>query len=84
MSVKLLTEHHLEFLSFKGDCTSSSESALVKMAHCWKSHALAQMIMGNISSFDSFNICQYTNHNIRKSEYATYSNIFAPSFVRNM
>ena len=31
MSVKLLTEHHLEFLSLKGGCTSSSESTLVKM-----------------------------------------------------
>ena len=41
MSVKLLTEHHLEFLSLKGDCTGSSESTHVKMPHCWKSHALA-------------------------------------------
>ena len=42
MIVKLLTEHHLELLSFKGGCTSSSESTLVKMPHCWKSHATAQ------------------------------------------
>ena len=28
MSVKLLTEHHLEFLSLKGGCTGSSESTL--------------------------------------------------------
>ena len=35
MSVKLLTEHHLAFLSLKGGCTGSSESALVKMPHCW-------------------------------------------------
>ena len=28
MKVKLLTEHHLEFLSLKGDCTDSSESIL--------------------------------------------------------
>ena len=27
MIVKLLTEHHLEFLSLKGGCTGSSESA---------------------------------------------------------
>ena len=33
MSVKLLTEHHLEFLSLKGGCTGSSESTLVKMPH---------------------------------------------------
>ena len=31
MSVKLLSEHRLEFLSFKGGCTGSSESTLVKM-----------------------------------------------------
>ena len=41
MIVKLLTEHNLEFLSLKGDCISSSESTLVKMSNCWKSHALA-------------------------------------------
>ena len=34
MSVKLLTEHRLEFVSFKGGCTGSSESTLVKMPHC--------------------------------------------------
>ena len=39
----LLTEHHLEFLSLKGGCTGSSESTLVKMTHCWKSHVAAQM-----------------------------------------
>ena len=33
MSVKLLTEHRLEFESLKGGCTGSSESTLVKM-HC--------------------------------------------------
>ena len=44
MIVKLLTERHLEFLSLKGGCTGSSESTLVKMSNCWKSHALAQMI----------------------------------------
>ena len=39
MIVKLLTEHHLEFLSLKGGCRGSSESTLVKMSNCWKSHA---------------------------------------------
>ena len=43
MIVKLLTERHLEFLSLKGGCTGSSESTLVKMSNCWKSHALAQI-----------------------------------------
>ena len=41
MSVKLLTEHHLEFLSLKGDFTGSSESTLVKIPYFWKSHVAA-------------------------------------------
>ena len=41
MIVKLLTEHHLEFLSLKGGCRGFSESTLVKMSNCWKSHAAA-------------------------------------------
>ena len=40
MSVKLLTEHRLEFVSLKGGCTGSVESTLVKM-HC----AAAQFMM---------------------------------------
>ena len=44
MIVRLLTEQHLEFLSLKGGCRGSSESTLVKMSHCWKSHALAHLI----------------------------------------
>ena len=51
MSVKLLTEHHSEFISLKGGCTGSSETTLVKMPHCWKSHAMAQ-------------ICDYKSDNI--------------------
>ena len=31
---KLLTEHHLEFLSLKGGCRGSSESTHIKMPHC--------------------------------------------------
>ena len=41
MNIKLLTEHHLEFVSLKGGCRGSSESTLVKMSNCWKSHAAA-------------------------------------------
>ena len=45
MIVKLLTEHHFEFLSLKGDCTGFSESTLVKMPHCWKSHVTAEILL---------------------------------------
>ena len=41
MTVKLLTDHHLEFLNLRGGCTGSSESTPVKMSHCWKSHVTA-------------------------------------------
>ena len=43
MSVKLLTKHHLEFLSLKGGFTGSPESTFVKIPHCWKSHVVAQI-----------------------------------------
>ena len=44
MCVKLLTEHHLGFLSLKGGCTGSSESTLVKMPYCWKSHVAVHIV----------------------------------------
>ena len=44
MIVKLLTEHHLEILSLKGGCRGSSESTLVKMSNCWKSHVVAHFL----------------------------------------
>ena len=45
MSVKLLTEHHLSFLSLKEGCTGLSESTLVKMPNCWKSHVTAHLLI---------------------------------------
>ena len=44
MSVKLLTEQHLEFLSLKGGCTDSFESTLVKKTHCWISRVTAHIV----------------------------------------
>ena len=43
MTVKLLNEHNLEFLSLNGGCTDLSESTLVKKDYCWKSHAMAHL-----------------------------------------
>ena len=43
MIVKLLTEHHLEFLSLTGGWRVPSESTLVKMSNFWKSHAAAHL-----------------------------------------
>ena len=47
MNVKLLNEHQLAFLSLKGGCRGSSESTLVKMSLCWKSHAMAHIVFLN-------------------------------------
>ena len=44
MIVELLTEHHLELLSVKGGYRGWSETTHVEMPHCWKSHALAQIV----------------------------------------
>ena len=49
MSVKLLTEHHLEFLSLEGGCTGLSEFTLIKKSR-WKSHVAAQMWSATIVS----------------------------------
>ena len=48
MIVRLLTEHHLEFLTSKGGCRGSSVSTFVKMSNCWKSHALARGFSSDI------------------------------------
>ena len=62
MIVKLLTEHHLEFLSLKGGCRGSSESTLVKMSNCWKSHAAAQLIW-------DFNLCVSRSQRLEFPKY---------------
>ena len=41
-TVKLLTKHHFKFICLTGGCTGLSESTLVKMPHCCKSHVAAQ------------------------------------------
>ena len=50
MIVKLLTEHHMEFLSLKGGCTGTYESTTMKTPHCWKSHVAAQITLPNTAS----------------------------------
>ena len=43
MTVQLLAEQHLEFLSFTGGCACLSKSVHVKLPHYWKSHVEAQI-----------------------------------------
>ena len=50
MTVQVLTEHYLEFLSLKGGCTGSSESTLAKMPYCWKSCVTAQIDIAIITN----------------------------------
>ena len=45
MSVKLLTERHLQFISLTGGCIGSYESTLVEMPHCWKSYDVAHILV---------------------------------------
>ena len=66
MIVKLLTEHHLEFLSLTGGCSGWSKSTHVKMPHCWKSHVLARISFAvvNVSTVETLSlfylpICMY-------------------------
>ena len=70
MSVKLLTEHHLEFLSLRGGCTGLAESTLVKMPHCWKSHVAAEMQYTTIKGGGAFEIG--TLHKYVDSFFKTY------------
>ena len=63
MSVKLLIEHDLEFLSLIGGSRGSSESTLVvKMPHCLKSHVAAQINQ------------QQENHHGAYTKHNTFSN----------
>ena len=71
MIVKLLNEHHLEFLSLKGGCRSSSESTLVKMPHCWKSHATANLLCREKTS-DHVMYCMIK------------TNVYLPAHERNL
>ena len=59
MSVKLLTERHLEILCLKGCCTCSSESTLVKMPHGKKSRHGSFVIRNLIDKKMFVSCCRY-------------------------
>ena len=71
MSVMLLIEHHLRFLSLKGGCTGSSESTLVKMRR-WKSSVMAHMLKASLGPYST-----KTGHLMNTWEYRANQ-----SFVR--
>ena len=64
-SDKLLTEHHLGFLSLKGGCTGSSKSTLVKLKKLLE-----------ITCFGPYNTSEVT-----RNKYEGCSNMNASSFI---
>ena len=66
MIVKLLTEHHLEFLSLTGGCRGSSESTLVEMS-----------IVGNLMpNMTSSNKTQKLAHNVKRVHVSVKPHVF--------
>ena len=71
MSVKLLTEQHFGFLSFKGGCLDSSESTLVKLPHCWR------LKFGSWKHGHQFPLCTwYISHNLLSSKFGSEKLIY--------
>ena len=64
MTVKLLTEQHLEFLSLTGGCRGSSKPTLVKMSNCWKSHVAAYFIENPVKQ--EYKSANYTKNMFEK------------------
>ena len=71
MSVKLLTEYHLEFLSLKGGYTGTSKFTLVKMQHCWKSHVTAHLVYFCFCILGDKVIIASTDYDWRQAEERT-------------
>ena len=73
MIIKLLTEHHLEFLSLKGGCRGSSFSTLVKMSIFCKSHTVAQLYLSPVDFFLKKSAFSKKNNLGSLSEWQTVS-----------
>ena len=74
MTVKLLTEHHLEFLRLKGGFTGSSESTHVEMIHCWKSHVAAHMQKSPLNAHaDISSTARYVSFGLSVHLYSVYA-----------
>ena len=68
MIVKLLTEHHLEFLSLKGGCRGSSESTLVKMSKLLKISCRGSLI---VSEYDFEAHLPILSHCVVSAQFAS-------------
>ena len=62
LTLKLLTEHDLEFLSLKRGYIGRSESTLVNMPHCWESHVPALMGSAATSNGEKLNLFFDSEH----------------------
>ena len=58
LTVKLLTEHPMEFLSLRKGCTGWSESTLVKIPHYWRSHVTAHIYKQASLISPQLEVCQ--------------------------
>ena len=78
ISVKLLTEHHLAFLSIEGGCTISPESTLVEKSHFWKSHVAAKFF----GSKHNISLSHFSN--MYKANYVLSVLLGIPSLFGNL
>ena len=53
MTVKLLTEQNLYFLTLKGGCTGLFASNHVKMSHCWNYHVAGLIFVAALKKIDA-------------------------------
>ena len=88
MSVKLLTEHHLELLSLKGGCTGSSESTFVKVPCCSKSHVTAPMLYEGCSNMNASSIITFFTYMLQQNGKRFYKGLYvtnklAPDLKKN-
>ena len=69
MSVKLLTEHHLKFLSYKGGCTGASELHLTKY-HTVGNHMSWLKCLGYTLFF-----CDLKNNRVKEEDFKNFENM---------
>ena len=80
MNIKLLTKHHLEFLSLKGGCTDSPETKLVKMPHCWKITCYASFKF----SIAVYLVCYQCEHLPGANSFSSISGTSSPFFSKSI
>ena len=61
MIVRLLTEHHLKFLSLKGGCIGSSESTLDKMSNFGNLMQRLNFVLSIMFQIGKVKLCLYVN-----------------------